>query len=111
LLSVRPSLCVSTLIFAMRLMTSPCYLCVFVSLALFSFHMRSMSYQRKVGNQFFPELPVLYVTTLELGTPFRNTHNFHVRPLHLDVLNALSRSELLSVVSMGILVATISIVT
>jgi hypothetical protein len=40
-------------------MRSPCWLCVCVSPLIISFSMRSVSYKRKVGGWFFPELLVI----------------------------------------------------
>jgi hypothetical protein len=37
-------------------MRSPCCLCVCVSTLIFSFSVQSLSYQREVGDQFFPQL-------------------------------------------------------
>jgi hypothetical protein len=51
-------LCVypSFTIFVTRIMRSSCCLCVSVSPLIFLFSMRSVSYQTKVGVQFFPEI-------------------------------------------------------
>jgi hypothetical protein len=58
------SLSVSPLIFVRRLMRSPWCPCMRL---LFSFSIQSVSYQRKLGDWFFPELPVynLIISTSE----------------------------------------------
>jgi hypothetical protein len=65
LLSVYPFLIVIR-----SLMRSPSYICVYVSFLHFSFcFVRSVSYQRKVGDWFFPELLVILSSHLHLDLP------------------------------------------